>query len=226
MPTPEARLRNIHERMNVAAMNVSRNPQDIRLLLATKKQTAEALRSMAVLGETLFGENRVQELVPKCEALIELPIEWQFIGHLQTNKVRDVVGRVTCVQSVDRPSLIDALHTECTRKSLSINVMVEVNVSNEATKNGVALDGVEPLIEKILTMPPLRIVGFMTIGALSQDERVVRSGFEKLRVIRDAFDASHDTTSELSMGMSDDLEWAIAEGSTMVRVGTAIFGER
>jgi len=226
MPTTEARLRNIHERMHVAAMNVSRNPQDIRLLLATKKQTAEALRSMSALGETLFGENRVQELVPKCEALIELPIEWQFIGHLQTNKVRDVVGRVTCVQSVDRPSLIDALHTECTRKNLSINVMVEVNVSNEATKNGVALDGVEPLIEKILTMPPLRIVGFMTIGALSEDERVVRSGFEKLRVIRDVFDASHHTTSELSMGMSDDLEWAIAEGSTMVRVGTAIFGER
>ncbi len=226
MSTPEERLRNIHERMNIAAMNVKRNPQDIRLLLATKKQSAETLRSMSALGERLFGENRVQEFVPKCEALIDLPIEWQFIGHLQTNKVRDVVGRVTCVQSVDRPSLVDALNAECTRKNASINVMVEVNVSNEATKNGVALDGVEPLIEKILTMPPLRIVGFMTIGALSEDERVVRSGFEKLRAIRDAFDASYRTTSELSMGMSDDLEWAIAEGSTMVRVGTAIFGER
>ncbi|MBC8125237.1 MAG: YggS family pyridoxal phosphate-dependent enzyme [Candidatus Kapabacteria bacterium] len=226
MSTLEDRLRNIHERMNVAAVNVGRNAQDIRLLLATKNQSAETLRSIYGLGELLFGENRVQEFVSKSADLQDLTIDWQFIGHLQTNKVRDVIGRVSCIQSADRDSLIDAINTECLKRNVSVDVMVEVNTSGETSKYGVAASNVEPLIDRILTMPTLRIVGFMTIGALSDDERVVRQCFEKLRYIRDSYDASHQTKTALSMGMSDDLEWAIAEGSTIVRVGTAIFGER
>ena len=195
-------------------------------MLATKTQSDETLRTVYGLGEQLFGENRVQELVPKTDALRDLDITWHFIGHLQTNKVRDVIGRVQCIQSVDRPSLVDAIASECIKRSATMDVMIEVNTSFESSKHGCHPGEAEQLIELVSTHPSLRIVGFMTIGALSEDERIVRRGFSMLRDIRDRFDASHGTKSELSMGMSHDLEWAIAEGSTIVRVGTAVFGER
>jgi pyridoxal phosphate enzyme (YggS family) len=220
------RLRAVHDRLASAADAAGRDHGAVRLMLATKMQQPETLREAAALGELFFGENRVQELVPKAEALADLPITWHFIGHLQTNKVKDVVGRVACVQSVDRPSLVSALDAECTKRGMQLDVMIEVNTSGEASKHGVAPDDVWSLIESVRSTATLRITGFMTIGALSEDERVVRACFAKLRGIRDRYDAEHGTTSELSMGMSDDLAWAIAEGSTIVRVGTAAFGER
>lgn len=219
-------LARIHEQIHAAAEAAGRDPRDIRLMLATKTQTPETLREALQAGEHLFGENRVQELVPKVDALKDEKITWHFIGHLQTNKVRDVVGRVSCIQSVDRVSLADEVQSVCTRRGTSVNVMIEVNTSGEASKHGIAPSDVWLLINHVRSCSALRIVGFMTIGALSDDEATVRRCFAALRDIRDAYDAKYGTRTELSMGMSGDLAWAIAEGSTIVRVGTAVFGER
>ncbi len=219
-------LEAVRHRLRLAIESCSRTPDAARLMLATKTQSVETLRTVALLGEHLFGENRVQELVPKTAALADLPIEWHFIGHLQTNKVRDVIGRVQCIQSVDRPSLIDAIASECSKRNTTVDVMIEVNTSFEPSKHGCHPAEAEQLIELVTAQPALRITGFMTIGALSDDESLVRRGFAMLREIRDKYDAQHGTRSELSMGMSHDLEWAVAEGSTIVRVGTAVFGAR
>lgn len=219
-------LEGVHARLTAALIHSGRGSHDARLMLATKTQSVDTLREVVSLGEHFFGENRVQELVPKVDGLTDLGITWHFIGHLQTNKVKDVVGRVQCIQSVDRPSLVEALAAECTKRSTTIDVMIEVNTSFEESKHGCHPDEAQRLIDDVLSRPELRIVGFMTIGALSDDERIVRRGFSMLREIRDRFDASHGTKSELSMGMSHDLAWAVAEGSTIVRVGTAVFGER
>lgn len=222
----ESSLHVVHQRLRSAQVASGRMVDATKLMLATKTQSTETLRAVAALGEHLFGENRVQELVPKTTALVDLPIEWHFIGHLQTNKVKDVIGRVRCIQSVDRPSLIDALAAECAKKETSIDIMIEVNTSFESSKHGCHPDEVEHLIEMVESHERLRIKGFMTIGALSDDESLVRRGFAMLRHIRDRYDAQYGSSSELSMGMSHDLEWAVAEGSTIVRVGSAIFGER
>lgn len=222
----ETSLRAVHQRLQDAIAASGRSANATRLMLATKTQSDEMLRRVFDLGEKFFGENRVQELIPKTEALRDLDITWHFIGHLQTNKVKDVVGRVQCIQSVDRPSLVEALAAECTKRHTTVDVMIEVNTSFEASKHGCHPDDAEKLIDLVLQHPQLHISGFMTIGALSDDESLVRRGFAMLRDIRDRYDAQHGTSSELSMGMSHDLEWAVAEGSTIVRVGTAVFGER
>lgn len=223
IPTNIARIR---EQIRAAAEAAGRDPHEVRLMLATKTQSPETLRKALAAGEHFFGENRVQELVPKVDALVDLPITWHFIGHLQTNKVRDVVGRVACIQSIDRISLADEVQRACEKRSTSIDVMIEVNTSGEESKHGIAPSDVASLIDHVHTCSALRIVGFMTIGALSEDEAAVRACFATLRGIRDGYDATHGTRSELSMGMSSDLAWAIAEGSTIVRVGTAAFGAR
>lgn len=219
-------LARIHEQIRAAAEAAGRDPREVRLMLATKTQTPETLREAFGAGEHFFGENRVQELVPKVDALVDIDITWHFIGHLQTNKVRDVVGRVKCIQSIDRVSLADEVQSVCVKRGTTVDVMIEVNTSGEASKHGVAPSDVWTLIEHVQTCTALRITGFMTIGALSDDEATVRGCFVTLRQIRDSYDAKYGTRTELSMGMSSDLAWAIAEGSTIVRVGTAAFGER
>lgn len=219
-------LAGIHEQIRAAAEAAGRDPSEIRLMLATKTQTAETLRQAVAAGEYLFGENRVQELVQKVDALNDATITWHFIGHLQTNKVRDVVGRVACIQSVDRAGLADEVQNVCVKRGTTVDVMIEVNTSGEASKHGVAPLDAWTLIDHVRSCSALRITGFMTIGALSDDELTVRRCFASLREIRDAYDIKYGTRSELSMGMSSDLAWAIAEGSTIVRVGTAVFGER
>lgn len=219
-------IASIREQIRAAAEAAGRDPHEVRLMLATKTQSPETLREALAAGEHFFGENRVQELVPKVDALVDLPITWHFIGHLQTNKVRDVIGRVSCIQSIDRVSLADEVQSVCVKRGITVDVMIEVNTSGEESKHGVASADVWSLIEHVRTCTALRITGFMTIGALSDDEVIVRACFATLRQIRDAYDAKHGMRTELSMGMSSDLAWAIAEGSTIVRVGTAAFGAR
>lgn len=201
----------------------------MQLLLATKTVAPEILREIFACGARTFGENRVQEAIPKVAALHDLDIDWHFIGHLQTNKVKDVVSFATCIQSVDRPSLITALQQEAIKRDRDIDVMVEVNTSGESTKAGCEPAAVADLLAALQSADRLRVRGFMTIGANTDDERTVRACFAMLRQIRDdsiAHGRVATTARELSMGMSTDLEWAIAEGSTMVRVGSAVFGAR
>lgn len=244
-PGIPARLAAVHDRVAAAAAAAGRDPREVRVLLATKTQDAETVlsgvRAALDLADAagddrpvLVGENRVQELVAKAPALAELVgsgrVEAHLIGHLQKNKVNQVLAAATAVDSVDSAALARALSTRCERDGRSLDVLVQVNVSGEDSKSGVAPDDAAALAAEVAGLPGLRLTGFMTIGARSDDEALVRAGFARLRGIRDEVLASGApgtaTARELSMGMTGDLELAVAEGATVVRVGTAVFGAR
>ncbi len=222
-------LETVRARIRNACAKAGRSESTVRLLLATKSQPPTVLREAVAEGASLFGENRVQEALPKVEALRDLTIAWHFIGHLQSNKVRDALQFATCIESVDSSSLAMALDKELQRQGRAVDIFVEVNTSGEATKHGQHPDEVYSLLSLLKGLDTLRVRGFMTIGALSEDEGVVRACFSKLRSIRDRAVEQGMVTSDandLSMGMSSDFEWAIAEGATIIRVGSAVFGER
>jgi len=244
-PGIPARLAAVHDRVAAAARAAGRDPREVRVLLATKTQDAEtvlagvraALDLAAAAGDdrpVLVGENRVQELVAKAPALADLVaagrVEAHLIGHLQKNKVNQVLGAATAVDSVDSPALAHALSTRCERDGRTLDVLVQVNVSGEESKSGAAPDDAAALAAGVAALPGLRLTGFMTIGARSDDETLVRAGFARLRAVRDDVLASGAPGTadarELSMGMTGDLELAVAEGATVVRVGTAVFGAR
>ncbi|MBZ4033356.1 YggS family pyridoxal phosphate-dependent enzyme [Flavobacterium sp. 17A] len=219
----------VHQRIENACKIVGRNPNDVRLLLATKTVAAEQIRLAIEAGETLIGENKMQELRDKNDVLQHLPIERHFIGHLQTNKVKDVLKYVTCIQSLDRLSLADELHKQLQNQNRKLDVFVQVNTSYEESKFGLAPEEVLSFIKKIKTYETLNIKGLMTIGLLDVEKEKMIPSLRLLRTVRDeiyseGIDGLQDL--KLSMGMSQDLELAIAEGSNMVRVGTSIFGNR
>ena len=224
-----ARLAAVHARVADAARAAGRDPGDVTVLLATKTQDPETIRAVLTLPGTagvLRGENRVQELVAKGPELADLAMPTHLIGPLQSNKVNAALRWVTCVESVASARLADALSARVA-PDRTLDVMVQVNVSGEATKHGVTPDDALPLARHVATLPGLCLTGFMTIGAHTTDETVVRAGFATLRATRDAAVAEGLTTATaLSMGMTADLELAVAEGATIVRVGTAVFGPR
>lgn len=222
----EQSLHTIHNRISNACARNGRSADEVLLMLATKTQLPQTLRAAVIQGEYLFGENRVQELVPKHNDLRDLPIIWHFIGHLQSNKAKDVIGRVQCIQSVDRQSLVEAIDQECKKRQTSVDVMIEVNTSFEGSKHGLHPENVSEFIDQLVQYPTLVVRGFMTIGANVDDEATVRKGFALLRDLRERHLSMLPLATALSMGMSHDLEWAIAEGSTLVRVGSAVFGSR
>lgn len=223
------RLAGVRARVATAAEAAGRNPDDVTVLLATKTHDAATIRTVLTLpgaAGMLRGENRVQELVAKGPALADLPTPTHLIGPLQSNKINAALRWVTCVESVASPRLADALSARV-EPDRTLDVMVQVNVSGEATKHGVDPDDALGLAHHIGALPGLRLTGFMTIGAHTDDETVVRAGFAALRTVRDAALADGLTAAtHLSMGMTGDLEPAIAEGATIVRVGTAVFGPR
>jgi pyridoxal phosphate enzyme (YggS family) len=223
------RLAAVRRRVAAAAAAAGRDPGGIAVLLATKTQDAATIRAVLTLPAAaglLRGENRVQELVAKGPALADLPTPTHLIGPLQSNKINAALRWVTCVESVASDRLADALSARV-GPDHRLDVMVQVNVSGEETKHGVTPDGALALAHHVGTLPGLRLTGFMTIGAHTDDETVVRAGFATLRAIRDTAVADGLTTAtHLSMGMTGDLEAAIAEGATIVRVGTAVFGPR
>lgn len=216
----------VRTRIRNACAVSERSEDAVRLLLATKLQPPAVLLEAVAAGAMLFGENKVQEALAKVEELQGTSVTWHFIGHLQSNKVRGALQFASCIESVDRTSLAMALDNELQRQGRAVDIYVEVNTSAETSKHGVHPDGVDALLTSIKGLETLRVRGLMTIGALSDDEGVVRAGFSMLRRIRDHAISEGlipiDATG-LSMGMSSDLEWAIAEGATIVRVGTAVF---
>lgn len=224
----------VRSRIDAAARAAGREPSDVRLLVATKTQSAEAVRAVVAAGVDLVGENRVQELVGKAPEIADLVaagrVEVHMIGHLQRNKVNQVLATASGVESVDSLALAEALSARCARDDRTLDVLVQVNVSGEASKAGVVPDDAPRLAHDVAALPGLRLTGFMTIGANSPDEALVRAGFARLREVRDAVVRSgvpgSETARDLSMGMTGDLELAIAEGATIVRVGTAVFGPR
>lgn len=225
----EDNLKRVKERIHSACQTAGRNPEEVRLLLATKTVFAENINRAIDLGETLIGESKVQELQKKYPLIKKDQVESHFIGHLQTNKVRHVLDYVTMIHSVDRIRLARELDKRLQRENKQMNILIQVNTSYEESKFGVAPEDTLRLIEEILEFETLNIRGLMTIGKLSADPHDARKCFRLLKSIQQQVIVQNYPGVEmdvLSMGMTGDLEIAIEEGATIVRVGTAIFGER
>ena len=219
----------IRARMAGAAKAAGRDPGEIQLCAATKMNDADAVRQAIAAGVDCCGENRVQELVLKSSQNAYAGAPVHFIGHLQTNKVRQVVGHVDLIQSVDSAHLLQAINAEAGKQSLIQNVLLEVNIGREASKGGFAPEEILPFLEHIDEFRNIRVRGLMAIPPISHHSGENRKFFqEMLQLSVDITEKKYDNVSMdcLSMGMSDDFEDAIACGSTMIRVGTAIFGAR
>jgi len=209
-----------------AAVAAGRDPAGVRLLAVSKTWPAESVREAAAAGQRAFGENYVQEGVAKVEALADLGLEWHFIGPLQSNKTRLVANRFAWVHSIDRLKIAERLAEQRDVHLPPLDVCIQVNVSGEASKSGVVPADLPELARAVASLPRLRLRGLMAIPEPTPDVALQRARFASLRMLRDELNAAGLGLDTLSMGMSDDLEAAIAEGSTMVRVGTAIFGSR
>ena len=220
----------IKKRITDAALAADRNPEEVKLLLATKTVSAENVKIALESGERLIGENRAQELKSKYTDLLDVPHQKHFIGYLQTNKIKDLLCYdVTCIQSVDRLDLAEKLQARLEFEKKEMDVFIQVNTSNEESKFGIAPEKAIELTKQVANLPNIHIKGLMTIGLFSAEEAKVRVCFKLLKDIQQqivALNLPGVEMKELSMGMSYDLEFAIEEGSTMVRVGTAIFGQR
>lgn len=225
----EENIKSIKDRMKKACESCGRKSEEVRLLLATKTVPPSTIIEAFNAGERLIGENKVQELTSKAEALSGYTHESHFIGHLQSNKIKDVIKYASCIQSVDRLDLAEKLEKRLETEGKIMNIFVQVNTSEEESKFGCKKEETIPLIKKIATLPHLKITGLMTIGLFSDDVRLTRPCFKALFNIKKEIEALHlikDTKLELSMGMSGDFEVAIEEGATIIRVGTSIFGKR
>lgn len=229
MTTPiAANIAAIRQRIAAAAARAGRNPEDIRLMAVSKTVEPERIRQAMAAGMTLFGENYVQEAREKIPG-IGHGVEWHMIGHLQTNKVKYVVNLFDWVHSVDRLELAQELHKRAGQHTRKLNVLMEVNVSGEASKNGAHPEQVLGLARSISLLPNLIVRGLMTMPPYSEDPENSRPYFQALRKLQQEITRAAIPgirMDELSMGMTDDFEVAIEEGATIIRVGRAIFGER
>lgn len=223
-------IENVLGRIETACKNCGRDPQEVRLLMATKTVSADRIKMALSTGQTLIAENKIQEVKEKFLALESTPHESHFIGHLQTNKVKDVLRYdISCIQSMDRMKLARKLHHRLEYKNKEIDVLVQVNTSGEESKFGVEPEEAIELVKGIALLPRIHIRGLMTIGLFSSETEKVRQCFKILKNLSHEIDAEGIEgveMKELSMGMSGDFETAIEEGATIVRVGTAIFGKR
>lgn len=223
----EAGLAAVRTRIAGACRSVGRAPDEVDVLLATKTVPADQIARAVRAGARLIGENRVQELAEKDAELAGLPCKRHFIGHLQTNKVNQVLRYVSCVQSVDRVETADRLQRRLETLDRSIDVLVQVNTSGEDSKFGVSPEDADDLVRDVARRDRLRVRGLMTIGLPAAYPELARPSYRTLREIRDRVQDVHGLDLPvLSMGMSGDLEPAVAEGATMVRVGSAVFGRR
>ncbi len=223
-------LNEIRSRIAEACLRAGRSPESVRLIAVSKTKPVSMIREALAAGQKSFGENYVQEAVEKVEQLPE--VDWHFIGSLQTNKAKFVVGRFSLVHSVDRQKLADVLAKAAETAGVVQDVLIELNVGGEETKHGVSFEEAPALIDHILGLRSLRLRGLMALPPLTEDERVARANFARLREALEKWrnerlsGEAAALFTELSMGTSSDYEWAILEGATMVRVGTSIFGAR
>ena len=225
-------LAEVRERIAAAARRAGRRQEEIALMAVSKTFPAEIIREAYNAGQRVFGENRVQEFADKAGALTDLPdAEWHMIGHLQTNKAAKAAELFSAVDSVNSLRLAEKLNADTQKGNKRLPVLIEIYVGGEAAKSGVAPDS--PELEQLLAAAPqltaLQFCGLMTIPPFTEDPQQARPYFRRLRELRDQIAARHlpaVNLDVLSMGMSHDFEVAIEEGSTCVRVGTAIFGER
>lgn len=216
----------VRARIAQAELRFGRAPGSVALLAVSKAHPAAAIRAAHAAGQLRFGESYAQEALAKMNASTDLPLEWHFIGPIQSNKTRDIASRFAWVQSVERDKIARRLHEQRPATLPPLNVCIQVNISGEASKSGVGTTEVAALAQTIRSLPQLRLRGLMAIPAPQQDFDQQRAGFRVLRELYEQLRATGYELDTLSMGMTDDLEAAIAEGATLVRVGTAIFGER
>lgn len=226
--TLEARLRRVRERMDTAAGRTGRTADDVTLVAVTKTHAADAVLAARDAGIADVGENRVQELEEKVAAAGRETARWHLIGHLQRNKVRRVLPLFDLLHSLDSPRLARKLSSEAAEAGVEVEALVQVNTSGEESKYGFDEENALEALTGICVLPSLRIRGLMTMAPYTDDERVLRRTFAACRELqqRAAREVAGFSPDHLSMGMSNDFEIAIEEGSTMVRLGTVLFGER
>ena len=224
------RLDEVRTRIDACALAQGRDPGQVRLLAVSKTQPAAVVAQAAQLGQRRFGENYVQEAIAKMDALAGLglrePIEWHFIGPIQSNKTRPIAERFDWVQSVERLTVAQRLNAQRPSHLERLNVLIEVNVAGEDTKSGVPARDVSELAHALLDLPRLRLRGLMAIPRPTTDPDEQRAQFDQVRDLAESLRVLSADIDTVSMGMSGDFEAAIAAGSTLVRIGTAIFGER
>jgi pyridoxal phosphate enzyme (YggS family) len=225
-------LGRIHQRISTAARRAGRNPDDIALMAVSKTFPAEAIKEAYVAGQRLFGENRVQDLNEKFPAVADLPdVHFHMIGHLQSNKTAKAAEIFHAVDSIDSAKLAQRLNKAAQKLGKTLNVLLEINVGGEEAKSGLAPGSseIENILQQASNWPNLHLRGLMTIPPFTDDPGGARPYFRRLRELKDRLAARNVpgvTLDTLSMGMSHDFEVAIEEGSTCVRIGSAIFGER
>jgi len=224
-----ARLADVRARIARAAGRAKRDPASIRLVAVTKTFSAEYVRAAAAAGQLDFGENKVQEALPKMDATADLPVRWHLVGHLQSNKAKRAGARFDVVQSVDNADLLRKLDESAAEAGRPLQVLVQVDLAGEATKHGVREDGLLPIFDAGAHCRAARLAGLMIIPPAVDDPEDARPYFRELNEVRDRLVArgvDGSMLNQLSMGMSHDFEVAVEEGATLVRVGTAIFGSR
>jgi PLP dependent protein len=226
MTTIAANLLAVQRRIAGAAERCGRNAQNVTLLAVSKTFDASAIQTAYAAGQRAFGESYLQEALPKIDALAGCAIEWHFVGPIQSNKTRRIAERFDWVHAVDRQKIAGRLAEARPAERAALNVCIQVNVSGEASKSGVAPGDELALAEAIAKLPRLRLRGVMGVPEPTSDPRARREAFALLRQRFDAVAAAGHPVDTLSMGMSDDMDEAIAEGATLVRIGTAIFGQR
>jgi pyridoxal phosphate enzyme (YggS family) len=219
-------LQAVKARIARAAQSVDRQPDEITLLVASKTHPAERVREAWLAGQTIFGENYLQEALEKMPALADLPIEWHFIGPIQSNKTRRIAENFSWVHSVDRVKIADRLAKDRPESLPALQICLQVNVSGEDSKSGVAPEELAQLAAHVVRLPRLKLRGLMAVPELTTATALQRSQFHMLWELFDRLKRDRYELDTLSMGMSEDMDIAIAEGATMVRVGTAIFGPR
>jgi hypothetical protein len=221
-------IEGIQARIAAACARVGRNPAEVRLVAVSKTKPAALIEEAAAAGQRLFGENYVQEFADKAEQ-VRAPVEWHFIGALQSNKVKYLRGKVTMIHSLDRLSLAEEINRQWAKLDRPVDVLLEVNLGDETSKAGTGEEEAIDLVRRVAELPCLRLRGLMALPPWLDDPEEVRPYFRRLRELAmriEALKIPGVTMAELSMGMSNDFEVAIEEGATLVRVGTAIFGER
>ncbi|MFA5517300.1 MAG: YggS family pyridoxal phosphate-dependent enzyme [Desulfuromonadales bacterium] len=224
----QSNLQQINARIAAACARSGRDPAAVRLLAVSKTKPAASVEAAFAAGQRLFGENYVQEFLAKTEE-VTAPVEWHFIGALQSNKVKYLPGKVTLIHSVDRLALAREIDRQWGKVGLHADILLEVNLGEENSKAGADEATIIPLVREIAKLPRLRLRGLMALPPWLADPEAVRPYFRRLRELARTIDAlalPEVSMAELSMGMSHDFEVAVEEGATLVRVGTAVFGER
>lgn len=226
MTTIASNLQAVRNAIEVSAIQSGRRANEVDLLAVSKTFAANVLREAYLAGQTCFAESYVQEALDKMTTLQELPIEWHFIGPIQSNKTRAIATHFAWVHSVDRLKIAERLSEQRPAHLLPLQICLQVNVSNEASKSGLSPSEVVALAQAVSMLPNLKLRGLMAIPAPSDDVVAQRLPFAQLRKLRDQLNRQGMQLDTLSMGMSHDFPAAIAEGATIVRIGTTIFGNR